>query len=128
MTIIAQDTSRYSNLVKWELEPSQNFSHELVEVADNATLVQGSALGVVTATGAYKESVATATDGSQNPIAVVVDAKPIATSTTAVEVIARTARVSEKALVLDASFDDADKKAKAYQSLATKDILVDSTL
>lgn len=47
---------------------------EDVTIGASQTLVRGSVMGKVTATGAYILSVATATDGSQTPIAVMVDA------------------------------------------------------
>ena len=71
--IIAQDTPRYSDVVKYEDEPSLSITCELVVVNDTAkTLTLGMLLGKVTLTGKYKESVQTATDGSEAPVAVVV--------------------------------------------------------
>ena len=73
MSVIATDTQRYSNVVKYEDEPSLALTREVVVVNDAAkTLKLGMLLGKVTATGKYKEAVGTATDGSQNPVAVVV--------------------------------------------------------
>ena len=73
MSVIATDTKRYSNVVKYEDEPSLALTREVVVVNDAAkTLKLGMLLGKVTATGKYKESVQTAVDGSQNPVAVVV--------------------------------------------------------
>lgn len=128
MTIIATDTPRDSDLIKHEYEKSMNFSREMTEVADNSTLGFGKLLGKVTATGVWKESVATATDGSENPLRVVIDAKPIATDTKKVLTIARLAIVRDKALVFHSTFDTDAKKAKAYESLATQHILASTSL
>ena len=85
----------------------------------------------VTATGKYKVSVQSATDGSQNPVAIVVrDTQDItATTDTKVPVIARGPLIVSKAgLVLDATFKDAAKKAAAYASLQTVGILANDAV
>ena len=137
MTIIAQDTARYSDVVKHEYEPSLAFTRELVVVNDSAkTLTLGMLLGKVTATGKYKGSVRTATDGSGAPVAVVVGkdvhnlsvAVPAATDTKVLAIVRGEAIVRKTGLKPHSSFNDATKLAAAYASLATKDILANDSI
>lgn len=137
MTIIAQDTARYSDVVKYEYEPDLAFTRELVVVNDTAkTLTLGMLLGKVTATGKYKESVQTATDGSEAPVAVVVGkdlhnlsvAVPTATDTKVLAIVRGEAIVRKTGLKPHSSFDNATKLAAAYASLATKEILANDSI
>ena len=137
MTIIAQDSQRYSNVVKYEVEPSLAITREVVLVNDAAkTLKLGMLLGKVTATGKYKESVQTATDGSQNPVAVVIGKSEIAadvilpatTDTKVLALVRGDAIVSKAGLKPHSSFDDATKLAAAYASLATVQILANDSI
>jgi len=137
MTIIAQDTARYSDVVKHEYEPSLAFTRELVVVNDTAkTLTLGMLLGKVTATGKYKESVQTATDGSEAPVAVVVGkdlhnlsvAVPATTDTKVLAIVRGPAIVRKTGLKPHSSFNDATKLAAAYASLATKEILANDSI
>ena len=135
--IIAQDTPRYSDVVKHEYEPSLAFTRELVVVNDSAkTLTLGMLLGKVTATGKYKESVQTATDGSEAPVAVVVGKDinnlsvtvPAATDTKVLAIVRGEAIVRKTGLKPHSSFNDATKLAAAYASLATKEILASDSI
>lgn len=135
--IIATDTARYSDVVKHEYEPSLAFTRELVVVNDTAkTLTLGMLLGKVTATGKYKESVETAVDGSEDPIAVVVGkdennlsvAVPATTDTKVLAIVRGPAIVRKTGLKPHSSFDDATKLAAAYASLATKEILANDSI
>ena len=131
--IIATDNQRFSNVIKHEYDPSTSYCRETVTVNEAAakTYTVGMVLGKVTATGKYKVSVQTASDGSQNPVAIVVrDSQDIAATTdTKIPVIARgTVIVSKAGLVLDATFNDATKKAAAYASLQTVGILANDAV
>lgn len=135
--IIAQDTPRYSDVVKHEYEPSLAFTRELVVVNDTAkTLTLGMLLGKVTATGKYKESVQTATDGSENPVAVVVGKDennlsvtvPATTDTKVLAIVRGEVIVRKTGLKPHSTFNDATKLATAYASLASKDILVNDSI
>ena len=135
--IIATDTARYSDVVKHEYEPTLAFTRELVVVNDTAkTLTLGMLLGKVTATGKYKESVQTATDGSELPVAVVVGkdinnlsvAVPAATDTKVLAIVRGEAIVRKTGLKPHSSFNDATKLAAAYASLATKEILANDSI
>ena len=135
--IIAQDTPRYSDVVKHEYEPSLAFTREIVVVNDTAkTLTLGMLLGKVTATGKYKESVQTATDGSEAPVAVVVGKDlhnlsvtvPATTDTKVLAIVRGEAIVRKTGLKPHSSFDNATKLAAAYASLATKEILANDSI
>ena len=135
--IIAQDTARYSDVVKYESKPTLAFTRELVVVNDTAkTLTLGMLLGKVTATGKYKESVETATDGSEDPIAVVVGkdennlsvAVPAATDTKVLAIVRGPAIVRKTGLKPHSTFNDATKLAAAYASLETKNILANTSI
>ena len=137
MTIIATDTARYSDVVKYESKPDLAFTRELVVVNDTAkTLTLGMLLGKVTLTGKYKESVQTATDGSEAPVAVVVGkdinnlsvAVPAATDTKVLAIVRGEAIVRKTGLKPHSSFNDATKLAAAYASLATKEILANDSI
>ena len=137
MTIIAQDTPRYSDVVKHEYEPSLAITRELVVVNDAAkTLTLGMLLGKVTATGKYKESVQTATDGSENPVAVVVGkdennlsiAVPATTDTKVLAIVRGDVIVRKTGLKPHSTFNDATKLAAAYASLASKNILANDSI
>lgn len=132
MALIATDTLRYSNTVKFELAPEQSFCREVVTVNEAAgkTYAVGTVLGKVTATGKYKITEATAVDGSQNAIAVVLEDKTIAATTdTKVLVLARgPAIVSKSALAFGSTYDTGPELAAGYASLATVNILVNDTI
>ena len=137
MTIIAQDTPRYSDVVKYESKPDLAFTRELVVVNDTAkTLTLGMLLGKVTATGKYKESVQTAVDGSEAPVAVVVGkdlhnlsvAVPATTDTNVLAIVRGEAIVRKTGLKPHSSFNTAAKLTAAYASLATKEILVNDSI
>lgn len=135
--IISQDTQRYSDVVKHEYEPSLAFTRELVVVNDAAkTLTLGMLLGKVTLTGKYKESVQTATDGSEVPVAVVIGKDennlsvtvPATTDTKVLALVRGAAIVRKSGLKPHSTFNDATKLAAAYDSLAAKNILVNDSI
>ena len=135
--IIATDTARYSDVVKYESKPDLALTRELVVVNDTAkTLTLGMLLGKVTLTGKYKESVQTATDGSEAPVAVVVGkdlhnlsvAVPATTDTKVLAIVRGEAIVRKTGLKPHSSFNDATKLATAYASLETKNILANTSI
>lgn len=124
--LIATENFRLSNVLKHEYEPSLGYCRETVVINDAAANLKiGTVLGVVTATGKYKVCVQTATDGSQNAAAVLMEDKTIADSadTKVLALVRGPAIVSKSGLVLDASFDQDAEKAAAYASLAAKGIV-----
>lgn len=137
MTIIATDKPRFSDVVKHEYEPSLAYTREVVVVNDAAkTLSLGMLLGKVTATGKYKESVQTAIDGSENPVAVVVGKDifaldvtvPATTDTKVLAIVRGPAIVRKTGLKPHSTFNDATKLAAAYASLATASILANDSI
>lgn len=124
--LIATENFRLSNVLKHEYEPSLGYCRETVVINDAAANLKiGTVLGVVTATGKYKVCVQTATDGSQNAAAVLMEDKTItnSTDTKVLALVRGPAIVSKSGLVLDASFDLDTEKAAAYASLAAKGIV-----
>ena len=73
MPTFATDGKRFGALVKHEYEPQTKVCRDSVVINDAAaTLTVGAVLGKVTATGKYKLATSAATDGSQNPAAVLI--------------------------------------------------------
>lgn len=72
MTVIAQDSTRFSDVVAYELEPRLSVCRESVVINDPTaqTYKVGAVLGKVTATGKYRLSLSASADGSQTPVAV----------------------------------------------------------
>jgi len=68
MAIFATDSTRFSGLVKYELEPQRGVCRESIVINDAAaTLRVGAVMGRVTATGKWKLALSAAVDGSQTP-------------------------------------------------------------
>lgn len=128
MTVFATEARRFSNLVKKELWPESAYCRAVVTVneATAKDYVVGTALGKVTVGGKYKIAVETAVDGSEVVDAIVLqEVKVAATTDTKVLVLIKgPAEVSDFGIILDASFDDAPKKAAAYAALEAKGINV----
>lgn len=73
MAIFATDSTRFSALVKYELEPQLSICRESIVINDvAATLRVGAVMGKVTATGKWKLALSAAVDGSQNPAGVLI--------------------------------------------------------
>lgn len=73
MAVIATDSTRFTAVVKYELEPQLSICRESIVINDTAqTLKVGAVLGKVTATGKYKLALSAAVDGSQTPVAVLI--------------------------------------------------------
>ena len=142
MTVFATEGqyARLSSLLKFIGHPEMPAVHNelvTVNITGTPTLVIGTVLGKVTATGKYKVSIETAVDGSQTPAAIYIgDAFGAANSTTLVSAtdtkvlaLARgPAIVSKEALSLDATFDNTTKKDAAYASLKAVGILVEASV
>jgi uncharacterized protein (UPF0548 family) len=128
MSVIAQETHTYSNLVKQELWGDLAYCRE-VAVANEAaakTYAVGTVLGKVTADGKYKIAVQTAVDGSADAAAIVLVDKvvPITTDTKVLTLVRGPAAISKTALVLDASYNLDAEKAVVYAALEAKGILI----
>lgn len=131
MTLLFTENKRFSNTVKHEYEPSLGWCREVVTVNDDAAdLIIGNVLGKVTADGTYKVSVETAIDGSEVPVAVVVEDVSVLQDTDkgVLAFVRGFAIVSKAGIFLDASFDDSTKVAFAYASLAAVNILANEAV
>ena len=132
MPIIATDKQRFSNVVKHEYEPSLAYCRSMVTVNEAAatTYEAGTVLGKITASGKYIVAKEAAVDGSKVPAAVVLEDKTIAatTDTKVLALVRGAAIVSKAGLKLDATYNDATKKAAAYTALEAVGILVNETV
>lgn len=74
MAVIATDSTRFSAVVKYELEPQLGLCREAVVLNDPAggTYKVGAVLGKVTATGKYRLAADANGDGSETPVAVLI--------------------------------------------------------
>lgn len=121
----ATEAKRLSNVVKQELWSESGYCREAVVVNDTAaTLVPGTVLGKVTATGKYKVAVQTAVDGSEVAAAIVMVEQTIAgsTDTKVLALVKGPAIVSKAGLVLDATYNLDAEKAAVYAALEAKGI------
>lgn len=125
MALIATEAKRLSNVVKQELWAETGYTRAVVTVNNGATtLVPGSVLGKVTATGKYKVAVQTATDGSEVADAIVMQEVAVAanTDTKVLVLIKGPAIVSKAGLVLDATYNTDAELAAVYAALEAKGI------
>jgi Bacteriophage lambda head decoration protein D len=127
MALIATEKQKYSNVFKHEEKADLAYCRTVAVVNDVAgTLAVGTVLGKVTATGKYKVAVETATDGSKVAAAIVMTETvlPASTDTGVLALFRGSSGVAKEALVLDATYNDATKKAAVYASLEAAGIQV----
>jgi hypothetical protein len=128
----ATEAFRVSNVIKKELWPDDAWCRLVVTVNEAAAkaYVSGTVLGKVTATGKYKISVQTASDGSQVADAIVMFEQAIAitTDTKVLVLIKGPAVVSKTGLVLDTTYDNDTKKNVVYASFEAKGIQVNDAV
>ena len=119
---------RYKHdFLKWEVD--SKFSREMVAIGGTANIAKGTVLGIKTADGKYYPSVQGASDGTQNPVAIMFDdyVYDVAAAKQFATVIVRQAMVIKKGLVWDASYTTDPQKATAMAALRTLGIVsVDS--
>lgn len=127
MPQIATENAKYSTLVKRELFPEQGYNRLVGTYNGTAgTLKIGTVLGTVTANGKYKISLQGASDGSQNPSAIVLE-DTVAVLNTDKPVLLMTrgpAVVSQGALIVDASFTAGALLNGVYAAFEAKGIQV----
>lgn len=72
MAVIATDSTRFSDVVAYELEPQLGICRESVVINDPGadTYKVGAVLGKITAGGKYRLAKSASGDGSQTPVAV----------------------------------------------------------
>lgn len=136
MPVIATDSNRFSDVVKFEFEPSEGFCREQIVINDvAATLKVGTLLGRVTATGKYKVALSAAADGSQTPVAVLIaDTNGVSndlvvaasTDTPALALVRGPAIVADAGLTLGTGITAA--AAKTALAALNPPILVDAAL
>lgn len=136
MSVIATDSVRFSAVVKEEFSPESRYCRDVVTVNEGSAVTYkvGAVLGKVTATGKYKLVEATAADGSQNAVAVVIadnqgashDIAIAAATDTKVLVLARGPVIVSDQLQFGASVDTAGELATAYASLKAVGIIVET--
>lgn len=109
----------------------------VVNTAAVTTLILGTVLGKITATGKYIPSVVTATDGSQNPVAIYIGdftgavnptTTVAATDTNVLALVRGKVIVSKNALTFDASYSSATLLLAGYNSLKAVGILPETTI
>lgn len=127
MTIVAQSTHTKSNVIKKELWAGSGFVETVVTVNDTAgTLLSGTVLGKVTATGKFKRAVKTAVDGSA-VVAAIVSEESVILAATDKKMLGLTrgpAKVSKAGLVFDASYALSTDKDVVYAALEALGIQV----
>lgn len=128
MSTVATENYRLSHLVKEEFWPHKGYCRDNVTVNEAAakTYAVGTVLGKVTATGKYKISVQSASDGSQTPAAVVIGDYSVSasTDTKVLTLVKGPVEVSKAGLVLDSTFDTDTKKNTAYDALRALNFIV----
>ncbi len=142
MTVFATEGKyvRLSSLVKnSDALQKMEFHNDVVVVNEvgTPTLQLGTVLGKVTATGKFKVSVQSASDGSEVPAAIyignafgaITDTTVVAaTDTKCVALTRGKLIVSKEALKLDATFDTDAEKTFAYNALKAVGILVEASI
>lgn len=135
MTVIATDTNRYSNVIKWLAHPTQSYHFDVVTVnlAAGATLAFGTVLAKVTATGKYLVQDASLASGAglDNTVILIgtdevnLGATFAPTTDKKVLVLARgPAKIAKEQLTFGANTDTTNEKLAVYADLAAKGILV----
>ena len=110
------------DVLKYELNP--NFTRETVTLLAGTKYPVGAVLGRITASGKFKLSTATGSDGAQTVAAVLLYATDAATADREAVVLLRgPALVAKAALIFDASVDDAAKTAAKHAQLTALGII-----
>ena len=119
---VLTEPPRMGDTLKYELDP--NYTREVVTLLAGTAYPVGAVLGKITASGKYTLSPATAADGSQTAVAVLL--YPVnATLADAVGIVVTRgpAIVSRAALAYEATVNDAAKIAAKITQLATVGII-----
>lgn len=110
------------DVLKYELNP--NFTRETVTLLAGTKYPVGAVLGRITASGKFKLSTATGSDGAQTAAAVLLYATDAtAVDREAVVLLRGPALVAKAVLLFDASVDDAAKTATKHAQLAALGII-----
>lgn len=106
------------------MEADQFYSRDRVTIAESAALTIGAVLGKITTGGKYVLSDPDAVDGSEDPVAVLIEDADASAGDAAAFVLARHAIVQRAGLVLHAGVNDGTKRAALEAALAARGILV----
>lgn len=121
MSVLTQPPTM-GDVLKYELNP--NYTREAVTLLAGTTYPVGAVLGRITASGKYKLSTSSGSDGAQTAAAVLLYATDAtAADATGIVVLRGPAIISKAALVFDASVDDAAKTAAKHAQLTALDII-----
>ena len=121
MSVLTQP-SVMGDVLKYELNP--NFTRETVTLLAGTKYPVGAVLGRITASGKFKLSTATGSDGAQTAAAVLLYATDgTAVDREAVVLLRGPALVAKAVLLFDASVDDAAKTATKHAQLAALGII-----
>ncbi len=125
MAVLTQDPT-LGDLLKYEL--NANYCRETVTLKSGTNFALGAVLGKLTADGKYTLSPASAADGSETAVAVLLEAVD-ATAVDKTGLIAARGPVivSKAQLAFDASVDQAAEIAAKHGQLATAGIVVRET-
>jgi len=121
MSVLTQP-SVMGDVLKYELNP--NFTRETVTLLAGTKYPVGAVLGRITASGKFKLSTATGSDGAQTAAAVLLYATDAtAVDREAVVLLRGPALVAKAVLLFDASVDDAVKTAAKHAQLTALGII-----
>lgn len=110
------------DVVKYEL--NHNFNREIVTLLTGTDYQIGSVLGLITASGKYKMSTNTGSDGAQTAAGVLIEAVDASDGDRTGVILKRgPALVARQQLVFDASVDDATKTATKIGQLVALGIV-----
>ena len=121
MSVLTQPPTM-GDVLKYEINP--NFTRETVTLLAGTNYPVGAVLGRITASGKWKLSTATGSDGAQTVAGVLLYATDAATADREAVVLLRgPALVAKAALLFDASVDDAAKIAAKHAQLTALGII-----
>ena len=130
MALTAKQNQTLSNWLKSEYNIPFAFCREVVTLtAPAGEMKLGTVLGKITATGKYVVSKQTASDGSEVPAGILFNDRVFAAGDVkALALVRGPASISKLGIILDATFNDATKKAAAYAALEKINIQVLETI
>jgi hypothetical protein len=101
------------------------YSRDNIIIAAGSGIVKpGTALGQITASGKYKPSTATGSDGAQTAKALNIEEVDATSADVIVAALTRVSEVNGKLIAYDATVDDATKRAAKAAQLAAAGIIV----
>src|SRR5512134_274939 len=125
MPVLTQDPT-LGDLLKYEL--NANYCRETVTLKSGTNFALGAVLGKLTADGKYTLSPASAADGSETAVAVLLEAADATAADTTGLIAARGPVIVSKAqLAFDGSVNDTAKKAVKHTQLAAAGLVVRET-